>query len=57
MEEVHLNFSPLIMTASLASSLVADFVSKDFFGISPVFHFTNSGPIPLKQYVHLIICR
>ncbi|MCF2719645.1 MULTISPECIES: ClC family H(+)/Cl(-) exchange transporter [unclassified Paenibacillus] len=55
LEEIHLNFSPLILIASLASSLVADFVSKEFFGMSPVFHFMNVGPVPLNQYVHLLI--
>lgn len=55
LEEVHMNFSPLVMIAALASSLVADFVSKEFFGMSPVFHFSNIGAIPLSQYYHLIL--
>lgn len=55
LEEVHMNFSPLVMIAALASSLVADFVSKEFFGMTPVFHFSNIGTIPLTQYYHLIL--
>lgn len=55
LEEVHMNFSPLVMIAALASSLMADFVSKEFFGMNPVFHFSSIGTIPLNQYYHLII--
>ncbi|WNS44141.1 ClC family H(+)/Cl(-) exchange transporter [Paenibacillus sp. MMS20-IR301] len=55
LEEVHMNFSPLIMIAALASSLTADFVSKEFFGMNPVFHFTNIGATPLNLYYHLIL--
>ncbi|MGG6313381.1 ClC family H(+)/Cl(-) exchange transporter [Paenibacillus macerans] len=55
LEEVHMNFSPLIMIAALGSSLVADFVSKEFFGLSPIFHFSSIGMIPLGQYFHLIV--
>lgn len=55
LEEIHMNFSPLIMIAALASSLMADFVSKEFFGLSPVFHFSSIGTLPLTQYWHLII--
>ncbi|ULO05644.1 ClC family H(+)/Cl(-) exchange transporter [Paenibacillus sp. 19GGS1-52] len=55
LEEVHMNFSPLVMIAALSSSLVADFISKEFFGMNPIFHFANIGAIPLNQYYHLII--
>lgn len=55
LEEVHMNFSPLIMIAALGSSLVADFVSKEFFGLNPIFHFSSIGTLPLNQYLHLII--
>ncbi|WP_019911735.1 ClC family H(+)/Cl(-) exchange transporter [Paenibacillus sp. HW567] len=55
LEEVHMNFSPLVMIAALASSLTADFVSKEFFGMSPIFHFSGISTIPLGQYYHLII--
>lgn len=55
LEEVHMNFSPLVMIAALASSLMADFVSKEFFGMTPIFHLSNIGTIPLTQYYHLIL--
>lgn len=55
LEEMHMNFSPLIMIVALASSLVADYVSKEFFGLSPIFQLSSIGSLPLSQYVHLII--
>lgn len=55
LEEIHMNFSPLVLIAALSSSLVADFVSKEFFGQSPVFRFAHIEILPLHQYYHLII--
>ncbi|WP_082673146.1 ClC family H(+)/Cl(-) exchange transporter [Paenibacillus senegalimassiliensis] len=55
LEEMHMNFSPLIMIVALASSLVADYVSKEFFGLNPIFQLSSIGSLPLSQYVHLII--
>ncbi|QSF46634.1 ClC family H(+)/Cl(-) exchange transporter [Paenibacillus tianjinensis] len=55
LEEVHMNFSPLIMISALTSSLVADFVSKEFFGLTPVFNFSGIGTLPLLNYYHLVL--
>lgn len=55
LEEVHKNFSPLIMTSALAASLMADYVSKKFFGLKPIFDFMKISPIPLSKYIFLII--
>lgn len=55
LEELHNNFSPLVMISALASSLVADFVSKEFFGLQPVFNLKNVAMIPLNQYLSLIL--
>lgn len=55
LEEVHLNFSPIIMISALTSSLVADFVSKEFFGLTPVFNFSGIGTLPLLDYYHLVL--
>lgn len=54
LEEVHKNFSPLVMTSALAASLTADYISKKFFGLKPVFDFKQISPIPLSQYMFLI---
>lgn len=55
LEEVHKNFSPVVMISSLAASLTADFVSKEFFGMKPVFNFRQVNPIPLDKYLLLIL--
>jgi H+/Cl- antiporter ClcA len=55
LEEVHKNFSPIVMISALASSLTADFVSKEFFGLKPMFDFKQIQPIPLNNYLYLIV--
>ncbi|NMM65378.1 H(+)/Cl(-) exchange transporter ClcA [Clostridium sp. P21] len=55
LEEVHKNFSPIVMTTALAASITADFVSKHFFGLKPVFNFKDLKPIPLDSYFYIII--
>ena len=55
LEEMHKNFSPIVMTSALAASLTADFVSKEFFGLKPMFNFKGISPIPLNNYLYLII--
>lgn len=54
LEEVHKNFSPIVLSAALAASITADFVSKQFFGMNPVFKFNSIEPLPLKYYLYLI---
>jgi len=55
LEEVHKSFSPLILVSAMMASLAADFVSKYFFGLSPVFSFTVPNTIPLSHYGHLLV--
>lgn len=55
LEEIYKYFSPLVLLATITASVVADFISKHFFGLGPVFHFGNSNPIPLENYWILII--
>ncbi|WPC41554.1 H(+)/Cl(-) exchange transporter ClcA [Clostridium sp. JS66] len=55
LEEVHKNFSPIVMTTALAASITSDFVCKNFFGLKPVFDFKNLKPIPLNNYFYIII--
>lgn len=54
LEEIHKNFSPLVLLAAMSASVTADFVSKEFFGLKPVFYFKNLQIIPLKYYIYLI---
>ena len=55
LEEVHKSFSPLILLSAMMASLAADFVSKYFFGLSPVFSFIVPNTIPLSHYGHLLV--
>ncbi|RAV04688.1 ClC family H(+)/Cl(-) exchange transporter [Paenibacillus sp. YN15] len=55
LEELHNSFSPVIMITALASSIVADMVSKEFFGLQPIFEFRGISAIPLAEYGHLIV--
>lgn len=55
LEEVHKNFSPLVLLAAMSSALTADFVSKNFFGLKPVLEFHKLQPLALTSYHHLIV--
>jgi len=50
LEEIFKYFSPIILLSTMAAAVVADFVSKMIFGVSPVFHFNITGNIPLSAY-------
>src|SRR5690554_891273 len=53
-EEVHRHFSPLILVSAATAALMADFVSKEFFGLGPVFSFHNISALPLHLYALLL---
>ena len=55
LEEVHKNFSPLILLSALASALSADFVVSGFFGLKPIFTLKNLAVLPLNFYYYVII--
>lgn len=55
LEEVHKHFSPLILLSAMSASLTADFISKHFFGLKPVFNFENVVALPLESYGYIII--
>ncbi len=55
LEEVHKNFSPVVLLSSLAAALSADFVSSSFFGLKPVINISGLSPLPLKSYMFIII--
>lgn len=55
LEEVHKNFSPLVLISTMSASLVADFISKEFFGLKPIFQFESFSVLPLKYYAFIII--
>ncbi len=55
LEEMHKNFSSLVLIPCLIAAVVADFLSKHIFGIQPAFSFKVSQQLPLSQYYNLII--
>ena len=55
LEEVHKSFSPLILLSAMMASLGADFLSKTFFGLGPVFSFGVPAPLPLGFYGHFLV--
>ena len=55
LEEVHKNFSPLVLLSAMASSLAADFVCKQFLGLEHAMSFSDVAIFPLKYYWLLLI--
>ena len=55
LEEAHKNFSPLVLVSAMIASLTADFISKNFFGLTPSLYFPKVNLLPLKYYWVLII--
>lgn len=55
LEEMHKHFSPEILLSSMASAITADFVSRNVFGLEPVFAFEMTQNIPLHVYWHVLI--
>lgn len=55
LEETHKNFSSLVLVSAMIASLMADFISKNFFGMTPSLHFSQLNSLPLKYYWGLII--
>lgn len=55
LEEIHKNFSPEVLLSTMASSITADFVSRNVFGLKPVFDFQITRMMPLSTYGHVMI--
>ncbi|WP_375546357.1 MULTISPECIES: ClC family H(+)/Cl(-) exchange transporter [Clostridium] len=55
LEEIHRNFSPLVLLTAMAAAISADFISKNFLGMEPALNFSEMNAIPLKYYWILII--
>lgn len=54
LEEVYHNFSPLIWTTALSSAVASDFISMNFFGLTPVLHLRYFESFPIKYYFLLV---
>lgn len=55
LEEMHKNFSSLVLIPCLIAAVVADFLSKNVFGLEPAFSFKVIAQLPLSQYYNLIL--
>ncbi|MFC6314464.1 ClC family H(+)/Cl(-) exchange transporter [Lapidilactobacillus achengensis] len=55
LEEVYHNFSPLVWMTALSGAVGANFVSSNFFGLTPVLHLEYADNFPLALYWHLIL--
>lgn len=55
LEEIFKYFSPIILLSTMSAAVAADFISKQFFGMQPVFKFAVYDAIPLKSYWIIII--
>lgn len=54
LEEMHKNFSSLVLIPCLIAAVVADFISKTVFGLEPAFSFKVLEQLPLHLYYNLI---
>ncbi|ATD55161.1 ClC family H(+)/Cl(-) exchange transporter [Clostridium chauvoei] len=55
LEEVHKNFSPLVLLSAMAAALASDFITKQFLGLNTAFEFSTVLVLPLKYYWTLIL--
>lgn len=55
LEEIFKYFSPNILLSTMSAAVAADFISKQFFGMQPIFKFKVYDAIPLQSYWILII--
>jgi len=55
LEEVHKNFSPLVLLSALSAAISADIVTSGFFGLKPVFNISNLTILPIKFYFYIIL--
>lgn len=55
LEEIQKNFNSSMLVCVTAGALTSDFISKNVFGLSPVFEFQLKSALPLKYYGLLIL--
>ena len=54
-EEIHKTFSVQALLSVMTASITADFISKNIFGLSPIFHFPVEAMMPLQHYWLVIL--
>ena len=55
LEEIFKYFSPIILLSMMSAAVAADFLSKQVFGLTPIFQFTATQAFPLQSYWLLIL--
>ena len=50
LEEVHKNFSLDVLLPAMSASITADFLSKNIFGLKPVFDLSVRQMLPIRHY-------
>ena len=55
LEELYRYFSPIVLISTMISSVVSDYISKEVFGLNPIFNFKESPSLPLKYYWIIIL--
>ncbi|MCG1013265.1 ClC family H(+)/Cl(-) exchange transporter [Tepidanaerobacter sp. GT38] len=55
LEELHKNFSPVVLVPTMISSLVSAFLSQRFFGQKPIFNITGITILSHRYYLYIII--
>ena len=54
LEEIHKNFSVSVLVSVMCASVTGDFLSRNIFGLSPVFHFVVEETMPLEYYASIL---
>jgi H+/Cl- antiporter ClcA len=54
-EELHRNFSPIMLTVTMIASFVANVIMWIFFGTNPIFELTILETLPLRYYFTVIL--
>jgi len=55
LEEIFKYFSPVILLSMMSAAVASDFVSKQVFGLTPIFDFAITKGIPLNSYWILVV--
>ncbi|MBP3851533.1 MAG: ClC family H(+)/Cl(-) exchange transporter [Erysipelotrichaceae bacterium] len=55
LEEVHKSFNTKAVMSVMCASVIADFISRNVFGLAPVLSFTIEEVLPLRYYGWLVV--
>lgn len=55
LEELQKNFNSSMLVCAISGCAAADFISKNFFGLLPVFDFHLHSALPLRNYWLLVL--